>query len=452
MTEEDKMEEIKKVTPAIPEAKKEVAVKTNEEPGWFTALELAARGVFIGCTYAVAAPLLKQAWDKIRWDKIQWMLSPPVPQPTPSPVPKPQPQQQIQPAPSTRGGLMEKLMLLQLQNPVGNPRTVYSILAEQSLTVVPKHLPFLLSRVVYEEPNTEKPVSSPKVSAPTKVIYEEELVRVLRNVYVMLILGWWGAGKSAFGWKVTGYYHDQGRPCYAYGIPKDKRPLLEKWVNHIERLEDLPNGSVLLIDEASLSCFYREPGSDAAKKFTALRTFARHKNQVIILISQMASEVHKNLVRMVDMIFIKNPGVLSLERDELRVPLEGAKTAFAGLNEADRKAYVFAYNGLTGATVFFKTSVPDFWTPEMSHLFDGVNIAEPGVTGAPNPQAQALSSAEMAQKIREYSKANPNISRWELARNFKVSIGSIYNYLDDYPYKKKGRPVSSTPNSTPVST
>jgi len=346
---------------------------------------------------------------------------------------------------------MERVILRQLQNPVGNLRTAYGITAEQLLAAAPKNLPFPLSQVVHEEPKTEKPVPLPEVSAPPKVTYEKELVRVLQNVYVMLILGWWGAGKSAFGWKVIGYYHNQGRPCYAYGIPKDKRHLLEKWVNHIERLEDLPNGAVLLIDEASLSCFYREPGSDAAKKFTALRTFARHKNQVIIIISQMASEVHKNLVRMVDVIFIKNPGVLSLERDELRVPLEGAKKAFSGLNEADRKVYVFAYNGLTGATVFFKTGVPSFWTQEMSHLFDGVNIAAQGVAGTPSQQAQALSSAEMVQRVKEYSEANPSASKWKLARIFDVSIGSVYNYLNDYPYKKKGRSVSSTPSSTPVS-
>jgi len=287
---------------------------------------------------------------------------------------------------------------------------------------------------------------------PQKAVYEKEFVNTFQDVHVALDIGWRGSGKTTFGFKGLEYCHDRGMACYAYGIPQDKRSHLPDWVGHIDKLEDLPNGAALLIDEASLTCFYREQGSDAAKKFALFISLARQKKQVIIIVSQLSSEVHINLVRMVDVIFVKDPGVLSFERNEFRVPLEGAKKAFSGLNEADRQAHVFAYNGRTGAILFFKTDRPTFWKPEISCLFDGVNIAESGIAGAPSPQAQAPSSEEIAQKVRDYHKANPNVSRWELARIFKVSIGSVYNYLDDYPYKKKGRPVSSTPKSTTVST
>ncbi len=281
------------------------------------------------------------------------------------------------------------------------------------------------------------------VPTPQKAVYEKEFVNTFQDVHVALDIGWRGSGKTAFGLKGLEYCHDRGMACYAYGIPQDKRSKLPDWVNHINKLEDLPNGAALLIDEASLTCFYREQGSDAAKKFALFINFARQKKQVIIIVSQLTSEVHINLVRMVDVVFVKDPGVSSFERDEFRVPLEGAKTAFAGLNEADRKAYVFAYNGLTGATVFFKTGQPTFWKPEISCLFDGVNIADPGVASAPSPQAQTLSSEEKAEKVKEYHKANPDVGVRALARIFKVSTGTVYNMLHDYPYK--GKKTGSTP-------
>ena len=64
-------------------------------------------------------------------------------------------------------------------------------------------------------------------------------------------------GKSALGYRLLELYRDQAAP-YVVGLPSSAGKLLPEWVGVMDRLEDVPSGAVVLLDEAYIQLHARD--------------------------------------------------------------------------------------------------------------------------------------------------------------------------------------------------
>jgi hypothetical protein len=74
---------------------------------------------------------------------------------------------------------------------------------------------------------------------------------------VVLVLGKRGSGKSALAYRLLELFRYQLTP-YIVGAPAKARQLLPDWIGLAPALEELPNKSMVLIDEAYLAYHARE--------------------------------------------------------------------------------------------------------------------------------------------------------------------------------------------------
>jgi len=140
---------------------------------------------------------------------------------------------------------------------------------------------------------------------------------------------------------------------------------------------------------------------------------------------------------MADVVFFKNPGILSFERQEFQKLLVEAREHFIKISEEEEIKYAYAVNLKSAARKFFTVSPPSFWIPEMSFLFDSVDLGQTnGQPSSPQP-ARMQTKEELYATIKTFAAANPKASERQLAKMFGVSSGTVHNILKDYPYRKK---------------
>jgi len=93
---------------------------------------------------------------------------------------------------------------------------------------------------------------------------DQQLVTIVRHPSVVLIIGRRDSGKSVLGYRLLELLRGHGTP-YVVGLPANAVKLLPDWIGVMERLEDVPNGSVVLVDEAYLSLHARTGMSEAGR-------------------------------------------------------------------------------------------------------------------------------------------------------------------------------------------
>ncbi len=140
----------------------------------------------------------------------------------------------------------------------------------------------------------QKEESRPKVNAKyedlgiIKVLdgdYNKFQNKIFNNQSVIgIILGARGTGKSAIGMRLLENIKVKtNRNICAMGF---KRETLPNWINVVNNIEEIPNGSVVLLDEAGIEFSSRESMSDTNKLLSSLLLIARHKDLSIFFISQ----------------------------------------------------------------------------------------------------------------------------------------------------------------------
>jgi len=194
----------------------------------------------------------------------------------------------------------------------------------------------------------------------------EDFERALHKYgLIMLIVGKRGSGKTALGMQFLAWFnHVARRRCYGIGYDAAKLP---RWIKKVRSIEEIPNDSVVLIDEAAIMFFSREAMTSMNKMLTKLMAIARHKNLSMALITQSSALIEINVLRLADVLLFKEPSLLQarFERKALQDIFKTVDKTFKKLDDRVSHFYVYSdeFEGLA------RYSLPYFWNDSISRAF-----------------------------------------------------------------------------------
>ncbi|HLD04945.1 MAG TPA: ATP-binding protein [Candidatus Nanoarchaeia archaeon] len=189
---------------------------------------------------------------------------------------------------------------------------------------------------------------------------------------ILLIVGSRGSGKTATALFIAERVHFKYPRKKIYLINYPSPQLLPDWIHHEKNTENVPNNSLLIIDEAALEFGARQSMSAKSKDLAGLLPILRHKDQSAIFITQNTGLSDVNLVRLVDSILIKKPSLLQVktERSAMKQLLESAQNALMGKDKSH--AYLIADEQET----LIQTPLPGFWTTRISKGWSAGEVQE----------------------------------------------------------------------------
>lgn len=178
-----------------------------------------------------------------------------------------------------------------------------------------------------------------------------------------IILGARGSGKTALGMRILENIGASGKTVYAMGFSQERLP---KWIHAIKDINEIPNNSFLLADEAGIGFSSRSSMSSINKLLTDLLLISRHKNISIIFITQNSSNIEINTLRQADYLLLKPSSLLQLdfERKKIKDIYSEVQGKF---KKHDEKGITYVYSDLYRG--FVKNALPSFWTDRISKSF-----------------------------------------------------------------------------------
>ncbi len=217
---------------------------------------------------------------------------------------------------------------------------------------------------------------------------------------------------------------------YVVGLPRDAVKYLPNWVEMAGNLEDVPPNSIVVVDEGYLAYHARRSMAANSVQMSQIVNLSRQRNQTFIFVTQEARQVDKNIASSANVIIFKDLSIMQLEFDrrELSKIAANAKEAFAGINSADKKKWAYVYAPDSDFMGLVENSLPSFWSERLSHIF---------ATGR-EVVARAPEKTPLSQRIEEAKQLRQQrLSLGQIARQMGVSKGTIKNWLEDYPYRRK---------------
>jgi len=221
-------------------------------------------------------------------------------------------------------------------------------------------LDFFKDKIVKEEKTPFVPFS---VVSTEKGDYEEFEEKMLKYSLIMLINGKRGSGKTALGMKMLEMFNKKTkRKCYVMGYENTKLP---RWMKKVDDIEKIPNNAVTLIDEGAVSFFSRDSMKKSHKDLSKLMAIARHKNLVLILITQNSGMIDLNVMRLADTVFLKEPSLMQAKFERKAVKDMYEKAALHFKEEKKKRFYVYDddFEGV------LKHDLPGFWSDDVSTSF-----------------------------------------------------------------------------------
>ena len=248
---------------------------------------------------------------------------------------------------------------------------------------------------------------------------------------IVLLLGGRGSGKTALGFRYLEIFKYKLMP-YVIGLPSQCAHLLPDWIGIKESLEDVPSGSISLVDEAYLSNHARDWAKSESRELCRLLNLSRQQDKTIIFIAQQGRQINLDIASSANVIALKNPGMLQseFERPALRQIVSDAKLAFETLS-GDRKKWSYVYSPDAGFNGLVENILPTFWSQKLSRMYGQGTLHEKAAEKHPSK----MISEQKKQKAKELNQVG--WSQGKLANYFGVSKGTIFNWIHDYPYPKK---------------
>jgi predicted AAA+ superfamily ATPase len=269
-----------------------------------------------------------------------------------------------------------------------------------------------------------------KVSLLRPLVLEKDnsWLKTVIHPSVVLVLGKRGSGKSALGYRLLELFRYRLTP-HVIGIPTRAQKLLPDWIGVDQELDEIPQASIVLIDEAYLSYHSRESFKTKSKEMSQLVNLSRQRNQTLIFITQEARQIDKNIASQANVVVFKEPAILQskFERPELNDIIVQAKLAFSDLS-GDKRGWAYVYSPDADFIGLMESALPTLWSIELSHAFATGDL----VSGTRLPKS--MTREEKRAEAKELHKNG--LSYRKIGDRLDINEGTAYNYVNDYPYKK----------------
>ena len=261
----------------------------------------------------------------------------------------------------------------------------------------------------------------------TDVRKDSKWREVIVHPSVVLVLGKRGSGKSALGYRLLELFR-YGLAAYVLGIPKQAQRLLPDWLGVSQTLEDVPQASIVLIDEAYLTYHSRESLKAQSREMSRIVNLSRQRNQTLIFVTQEARQIDKNVASQANVVVFKEPGMLQLkfDRPELNDITLEAKQAFSNLS-GDKRKSAYVYSPDADFAGLIENLLPTFWSSKLSRAFATIEPA----SGYRSPTRMTKEGkVARAKELRQ-----SGMSYRQIGSMLRVNESTAYNYVNDYPYR-----------------
>ena len=199
---------------------------------------------------------------------------------------------------------------------------------------------------------------------------------IIQHPSVILIIGRKRYGKTALGFSILEEFHNEQPELkiFVVSLPKEKHHLLPDWIIPTDNIEELPDNSIALIDESSLSYHAYLWGQKETVVMDRMISISGHKNQTFIFITHTMRKFAITLLLDIDTLLCKKPSLFhgKLERGEVRKIIERVSKEFNELpkDEIKKNTYVVSdeFEG------FIRNELPSFWSEDLSKSYAGIPL------------------------------------------------------------------------------
>lgn len=195
----------------------------------------------------------------------------------------------------------------------------------------------------------------------TKIPLSSKMFEHIEESRDFLIIGGKGKGKTALGCKILDAHHENTtRSCFVYKPPKPE--LFPDWITPTENLDELPQGAVCLIDEASMyfdQYSYRNSGN---RQLAEIMRIGRQNNQTFVIIAHTSSIVNTNLILPMDVFLLKEPSQFQRFAERAMI-----LQAYKAIKETIQKNEYYWLDSNTFEKESF--SKPNWFTEELSNAY-----------------------------------------------------------------------------------
>lgn len=267
----------------------------------------------------------------------------------------------------------------------------------------------------------------PPIDSVQKIKEHDLWSDAIKHPAIIVIFGGRGSGKTATGYSIIEDFRYSLTP-YVVGFPENSKSLLPGWMGIEQKLEDVPSGSISLVDEAYLWHHARDWRKADNRDICRLLNLSRQQKKTIVFIAQIGRQLDIDIVSSADVLIIKNPGMLQpkFDRPELRDILNDARQAFKTV-KGDIRRWSYVCSQRTNFAGLLEDDLPTFWNNKLSEAYShSGDIASPKLP-------KSLTDEEKKQKAGELHQAGWSLSR--IASYFGVSKGTVFNWIHDYPYR-----------------
>ncbi len=194
--------------------------------------------------------------------------------------------------------------------------------------------------------------------------FENHLIESKSSIGI--ILGSRGSGKSALGMRLLENIHSKSdKTLCAMGFLEDSLP---SWIKSVNSIEEIPNGSFVLIDEGGILFSSRGSMTSANKLLSDILLVARHKDLSVLFISQNSANLEINAIRQTDYLLLRKSSLLQkdFERKKIKEVYTEAESSFDQFALPDsRLTYIYSdqFRG------YVLNELPSFWSEKTSKSF-----------------------------------------------------------------------------------